>query len=179
MICIWCILLLLLHHCFTPWKYDHVNNCLKYDGSTKLILRSIIQTLYNPMVVCKMKLVRSSLYNRQYPLEQKMYAQRMTLWHENDCRTVGLFLRASNMELWCLLDDSISTLRPRQNGHQFDTFKCIYLNQSVSYLIEISFRYVPWGRIDDKPALFKIMAWHRPGDKPLCETMMRHPASVS
>ena len=31
MICIWCILLFLPHHCFTPWMYDHVNNCLKYE----------------------------------------------------------------------------------------------------------------------------------------------------
>ena len=28
------------------------------------------------------------------------------------------------------------------------------------------------GRINNIPALVQIMAWHHPGDKPLCEPMM-------
>ena len=36
----------------------------------------------------------------------------------------------------------------------------------------ISLRFVPKGLINNIPALVQIMAWHRPGDKPLSEPMM-------
>ena len=38
--------------------------------------------------------------------------------------------------------------------------------------IEISLKFVPNGPINNITALVKIMAWRRPGDKPLSEPMM-------
>ena len=38
--------------------------------------------------------------------------------------------------------------------------------------IKISLKFVPKGQINNIPALVKIMAWRRPGDKPLSEPMM-------
>ena len=68
----------------------------------------------------------------------------------------------------------IITLRPRQNGRHFadDTFKRIFLNENVIISIKISLKFVPKGRIKIIPALVQIMAWRRPGDKPLSEPMM-------
>ena len=68
----------------------------------------------------------------------------------------------------------VNTLRPRQNGRHFadDMFKCIFLNENVWIPIEISLKFVPKGSINNNPALFQIMAWRRPGDKPLSEPMM-------
>ena len=70
---------------------------------------------------------------------------------------------------WC-----INTLRPWQNGRHFpdDIFKCIFLNESISF--EISLNFVPTCKspINNIPALVQIMAWRRPGDKPLSEPMM-------
>ena len=68
----------------------------------------------------------------------------------------------------------LNTLRPRQNGRDFtdDSFKCIFLNENVRILIKISLKFVPKGPIDNIPALVHIMAWRRPGDKPLSESMM-------
>ena len=68
----------------------------------------------------------------------------------------------------------INTLRPRQNGRHFpdDIFKCIFLNENVWISIKISLKFVPKGPIDNIPALVQIMAWRRPGDKPLSEPMM-------
>ena len=68
----------------------------------------------------------------------------------------------------------ISTLRPRQNGRQFadDTYKCIFLNENVWTPIKISLKFVPKVRINNIPALVQIMAWRRPGDKPLSGPMM-------
>ena len=67
-----------------------------------------------------------------------------------------------------------TTLRPRQNGRHFadDTFKRIFLNENVTISIKISLKFVPKGPINNIPALVHIMAWRRPGDKPLYGPMM-------
>ena len=69
---------------------------------------------------------------------------------------------------------SINTLRSRQNGRHFpdDIFKCIFLNESIWNSIEISLKFVPKGPINNIPALVQIMAWRRPGDKPLSEPLL-------
>ena len=73
-------------------------------------------------------------------------------------------------------DDSqtLTTLRPRQNGRQFpdDIFKCIFLNENTWIYIKISLKFVPKSPINNIPALVQIMAWRRSGDKPLSESMM-------
>ena len=53
-----------------------------------------------------------------------------------------------------------------------DIFKCIFLIENVWISIKSSLRFVPKGPINTIPALLQIMAWHRPGDKPLSEPMM-------
>ena len=68
----------------------------------------------------------------------------------------------------------INTLRPRQNGRHFaeDIFKRIFMNKNVRISINISLKFVPKGIINNIPALVQVMAWCRPGDKPLSEPMM-------
>ena len=68
----------------------------------------------------------------------------------------------------------INTLRPRQNGRHFadDIFKCISLNENVWIPIKIPMKFVSNGPINNTPALVEIMAWRRPGDKPLSEPMI-------
>ena len=67
-----------------------------------------------------------------------------------------------------------NTLRLRQNGGHFadDIFKWIFLNENVWIPIKFSLKFVPQGPINNIPALVQIMAWHRPGDKPLSGPMM-------
>ena len=69
----------------------------------------------------------------------------------------------------CDVISCLNTLRLRQNGRLLadNTFKCIFLNENVLILIGISLKYVPWGQIDNKPALVQIMAWCQTGHKPL------------
>ena len=67
----------------------------------------------------------------------------------------------------------ISTLRPRQNGcHIADNiFKFIFCF--------ISSKSVPKGPIDNIPEFIRIMAWSRPGEKPLFDPMIvRSPKHV-
>ena len=56
---------------------------------------------------------------------------------------------------------SVNTLRPRPNGRHFtdDIFKCIFLNENVWILIEISLKFVPNSLINNIPALDQMMAW--------------------
>ena len=84
---------------------------------------------------------------------------------------------------------SVNTLKPRPNGRHFadDIFKWIFSTKNVWIPIKISLKFFPQGPINNIPALVQIMAWRRPGDKPLSEPMndvlftdayMRHSASV-
>ena len=75
-----------------------------------------------------------------------------------------------HVDTWHHKATMINTLMPRQNGRDFadDTFKRIFLNENV----KISLKFVPKGPINNIPALVQIMAWRRPGDKPLYEPMM-------
>ena len=72
---------------------------------------------------------------------------------------------------WCPI---FNTLRPRQNGRHFadDIFKCILLNENAWIPNKISLKFVPKGPINNISSLVQIMAWRRPGDKPLSEPMM-------
>ena len=67
-----------------------------------------------------------------------------------------------------------STLKPGQNGCYFpdNIFQRTFLHENVSISIKISLKFVPRGPISNIPALVQIMAWRRPGDKPLSEPMM-------
>ena len=68
----------------------------------------------------------------------------------------------------------INTLRQRWNRCHFadNVFKYIFQNENVWISIKISLKFVPKGSINDIPVLVHIMAWRRPGDKPLFEPMM-------
>ena len=68
----------------------------------------------------------------------------------------------------------IKTMTLRQNGRHFvdDIFPCIFLNENVWILKNISLKFVPKSQINKIPALVQIMAWHWPGDKPLSKPMM-------
>ena len=68
----------------------------------------------------------------------------------------------------------VTTLRPSQNGRHFpdDMFIFIFLNENVWILVKISLKFVPKGPINNIPALIQMMAWRRPGDKPLSEPLL-------
>ena len=51
-------------------------------------------------------------------------------------------------------------------------FKWISFNEKVWISIKISLNFVPKGLINSITAMVQIMAWRRPGDKPLSELML-------
>ena len=85
--------------------------------------------------------------------------------------------------IWCMIASvlmkqpwriCVNTFRPRQNGCHFpdDTFKRIFLNENIRISTKNSLKFVPKDLINNIPALVLIMAWRRPGDKPLSEPML-------
>ena len=72
------------------------------------------------------------------------------------------------------ISEGLNTLRPRQNDRRFpdDILKWIFLDKNVWISINISLGFVPGGPIDNIPTLVQVMAWRRPGNKPMSEPMM-------
>ena len=68
----------------------------------------------------------------------------------------------------------INSLRPRRNRrfNADDIFKCIFLDEDVWIPIKSSLKFVPKGPINNISPMVQIMAWRRPGDKPLSEPMV-------
>ena len=68
----------------------------------------------------------------------------------------------------------LNSLRPIPNRRYFadDIFKCIFENENEWISSSFSMKFVPKARINNILALVQIMAWRRPGDKPLSEPMM-------
>ena len=66
-----------------------------------------------------------------------------------------------------------NTLRPNSCLHFADNiFKCIFLNENTWISIKISLKFVSKALINNTPTFVQIMAWRRPGDKPLSEQML-------
>ena len=97
------------------------------------------------------------------------YHRTVALARTSSCLALDSTLSALCIQ-WCY----INTLRPKQNGRHFtdDIFKCIFLNENDWISLKISLKFVPKGPINNIPALVQIMAWRRPGGKPLSEPMI-------
>ena len=69
---------------------------------------------------------------------------------------------------------SVNIFRSKQSRRHFadDSFRYIFFNEIVWILIKISLKFIANGPIDDILAMVQIMAWRRPGNKPLSEPVM-------
>ena len=87
--------------------------------------------------------------------------------HEHD----QICLQYNSTEFYFQWGNLFNTLGPKQNDRHFpDVFKWIFVNENAWLSIKISLKFVPWGLINNTPAL--IMARHQLDDKPLSEQMM-------
>ena len=80
----------------------------------------------------------------------------------------GMLMYRGHLQNW------FNSLRPRPNRRYFadDIFKCIFENENEWILHRISLKFVPKVRINNIPVLVQIMAWCRPGDKPLSKPVL-------
>ena len=103
----------------------------------------------------------------------------MCTWNEFHCVSAASTTGENNQNIDCTVAAPhvvwcFNTLRPRQNGHHFadDVFKYIFLNENAWILLQISLKFALKCLINNISSLVQIMAWRRPGDKPLSEQMM-------
>ena len=68
----------------------------------------------------------------------------------------------------------LNSLRPRQNDRHFTDgiFKFLLMNENIWISPKILLKFVPMVSMSNIPVLIQIMAWRRPGDKPLCESIV-------
>ena len=91
---------------------------------------------------------------------------------------IARYLLATVLTLKMIADVIFNTLRRRQNGHHFpdDIFKWIFLNENVWISINTSLMFAPRCPIKNiqtfQHSNIQVMAWRRPGNKPLSEPMM-------
>ena len=62
--------------------------------------------------------------------------------------------------------------RDKMAANFLKTFQLDFLNENLLISIKMSLKFVPRGPINNILALFQIVAWRWPGDKPLSEPMM-------
>ena len=132
--------------------------------------------LWSPLQVCWFRVSVPKRSDRRRSVLATAWFHRIDGWQMATAGEVSQRLRR-----WKGLPDNqshrnnaVNSLRPRQNGRHFahDIFKCIFLNENIWIPIKISLKFVHKGPINNIPALVQIMAWRRPGDKPLSEAMM-------
>ena len=90
------------------------------------------------------------------------------------CRGSSQEKRNAKCILWLWTKSMLTHWGRDKNDRLFadDTFKRIFLTGNIRISTKNSLKFVPKGLINNIPALLLIMAWRRPGDKPLPEPML-------
>ena len=156
----------LYHGTFRIWENLQLNGDPLYFHINHL--EGIVVTNY--VLILSPGTIYSITFNRIACKFQHNGKSPVTAYMGDTPETDWLLLNRASLLIWI----NFNTLRPRQNSRDFadDIFKCIFLGEIVWFSITISLKFVPKGPIDNIPALVQIMAWRRPGDKPLSELMM-------
>ena len=136
---------------------DDIFNCI-----------SLIENIWTPIKI-SLKFVSVG------PINNIPALVRIMLWRRPGDKPLSEPMMDSlPMHICVIRPQWVNILRLTQNCCHFtdDIFKSIFLNENVWTSLQISLKFVPKFRISNIPALVQIMAWHRPGNKPLSEQMM-------
>ena len=140
------------HICWCPWLHGFISN--------KIALVEVLgwELLSQFPLLCYFRDFSPSS-NDWLPIEYHVHVWQV-------CDDTG--------QIWKWFKESFNSLRPRRNRRHFadDIFKCIFLNENVWISLKISLKFVPKVQINNIPTLVQIVAWRRPGDKPLSEPML-------
>ena len=95
-------------------------------------------------------------------------------WHQLDNKLLPEPMMTQITDTCITRPQWVNSSPPGQNGRHFpdNIFKCIFMSENFCILIWISLKFVPKVPINNIPALIQIMAWRRPGDKPLSEPIL-------
>ena len=147
-----------------------LNNILKKQSRCP-----IFQAPWRPSDVTVMQREVMNKFHISNSVKISMWSQSLSICVVCTCKLPMLFMT------WQVLSVSIqcftlglNSLRPRRDRRHFadDSFKCVFLNENEWISLRISLKFVPKVRNNNIPSLVQIMAWRRPGDKPLSEPMV-------
>ena len=145
--------------------------------SAGILLNGPIGTNFNEILIEIDAFLFKKIHWKMAAILSDLCNQYTGCWWCGDSRFQGISSRG--IDLICSEYSSFSTIRVKtlsceQNGWHFadKIFKCIFLNQNVWIPLNISLKFVLKVRINNMPALVQIMAWRRPGGKPLSEAMI-------
>ena len=130
-------------------------------------------TFYVQKHIAALVMCYNAVLVRDKPIGAPAFVKKKLLW----LSMISKKCFVDQMTLFKLpreISSRVNSFRPGQNGcHSADDiFRCIFVNEKFCILIKISLKFVPKGPIGNKPALVRVMAWRRPGDKPLSEPML-------
>ena len=118
-------------------------------------------------------LTKGTISSPRHHLEWQLVSSLQHITREYICSE---YIAHYQTELRCVAPGLlwVNSSSPGQNGRHFadDIFKRTFLNERALFLIIISLKFVPQGRIDNSPALVLILAWRRIVDKPLSKPML-------
>ena len=166
------------------WSHERLILIMRISvhGKTIFHIETRSSVFWTMDLICTWIIFRIFNYHSVYRLsqwEEALLCNAFTLIINNTvdlCDTYKIYNATSCLSIFFLSSVMccFNSLRPRQDGRHFpdDIFKCIFLNENVWISIKISLKFVSKGSINNIAALVQIMAWRRPGDKPLSEPMM-------
>ena len=160
-------------------------NCVPFCGRIRIVtsLRPSDAIWWHKTWSTLAQVIGNLPYAPSQYMNQYLLINHEVLWHSHGSN-FAWFLSLELLSKWQILiwnptvayfmGQLVNSLRPRQNGRHFpdDIFKRIFLNENVWISIKMSLKFVPRVRINNIPALVKIMAWRRSGDRPLFEPML-------
>ena len=176
---------------FVNWNFNHKNwtfekSKLKYKNSVKNSLQNVChstQALNVDGLV--QKDVTSLLRHWSYVFLALTHRCVINVKHQCAWGFVSRFLNSITLyQLWLIgcrfgwlhCYGPLARLTHWGRDKMAATFQTVFsnafFNENVGISINILLKFVPKGQINHIPAFVQVMAWRRPGNKPLFEPMM-------
>ena len=159
--------------CIYIWCYHQLIIASVVSTSRRVYLALYLKhTMYSSLV--KAKKSDSWAIGAIVNISRQYYINTRDEYTSESSTLNNVFWKNTDTHVFFTVLGAINLSPLGENGRHFadDIFKCLFLNENVRILLEISLKFVPMVRINNIPALVQIMAWQRPGDKPLSGTMM-------
>ena len=152
-------------HCTSKHILTHFKDCAKRLSHCEFSITQFGRSRLEQLPIDRSSLPHASLLPPLMPNQTQ---------RELQCSGMHCVQRPLVSHVPFLIDYALTHWdRDKMDAMSQTTFsKCIFLNENVWIPIKISLKFVPKGPINNIQAMVQIMAWRRPGDKPLSEPMM-------
>ena len=159
----WSTFMATSHYLKQCWVWhSHKSNFPGNNHDINLLHECEIYTFKNTTTSIRSEGVKAIFDIKQKSNEKQMVCRKSASWGINEL--------AYNNITSLLIHIEAKTKWPLFSRRHI--FKWIFLNENECISMKISLKFVPRDPMNNIPALVQIVAWRRPGDKPLSEPMM-------